>query len=145
MFSGPRRPGKQSFRFAAAGVADGRYEIVLSATDGKQTVTTAIPVFVDRTVRLFTATPLAFSPNGDGVADELDFSFELTRAASVRLDIAQSGRTIASVYSADLQPGSQTVTWNGAGSSLFRRRGARTWGRWTNGRSSGSSARRRWC
>jgi hypothetical protein len=114
LFSGQRQPGKQLFRFAAAGVADGRYEIVLSATDGKQTVTSVIPVLVDRTVRLFTATPLAFSPNGDGVADELDFSFELMRAASVRLDIAQSGKTLASVYSADLQPGSQTVTWNGA-------------------------------
>ncbi len=114
LFSGQRQPGKQLFRFAAAGVADGRYEIVLSATDGKQTVTSVIPVLVDRTVRLFTATPLAFSPNGDGVADELDFSFELMRAASVRLDIGQSGKTIASVYSADLQPGSQTVTWNGA-------------------------------
>jgi N-acetylmuramoyl-L-alanine amidase len=115
LFSQPLRPGKQSFRFAAAGVADGRYEIVLSATDGKQTVTSAVPVFVDRTVRLFAAAPAAFSPNGDGVADELDFSFELTRAASIRLDIAQAGKTIASVYSADLQPGPQSVTWNGAG------------------------------
>ena len=115
LFSQQRQPGKQSFRFAAAGVADGRYEIVLSATDGKQTVTSVVPVLVDRTVRLFAATPPAFSPNGDGVADELAFSFELTRAASVRLDIAQAGKTVASVYSADLQPGSQTVTWNGAG------------------------------
>jgi hypothetical protein len=115
LFSQQRQPGKQSFRFAAAGVADGRYEIVLSATDGKQTVTSVVPVLVDRTVRLFAAAPPAFSPNGDGVADELAFSFELTRAASVRLDIAQAGKTVASVYSADLQPGSQTVTWNGAG------------------------------
>jgi N-acetylmuramoyl-L-alanine amidase len=114
LFSQQRQPGKQSFRFAAAGVADGRYEIVLSATDGKQTVTSVIPVLVDRTVRLFAAAPPAFSPNGDGVADELSFSFELTRAASVRLDIAQAGKTVASVYSADLQPGSQSVTWNGA-------------------------------
>jgi hypothetical protein len=115
LFSQPLRPGKQSFRFAAAGVPDGRYEIVLSATDGKQTVTSVIPVFVDRTVRIFAAAPAAFSPNGDGVADELDFSFELIRAASIRLDIAQRGKTIASVYSADLQPGPQSVTWNGAG------------------------------
>jgi hypothetical protein len=114
LFSQPRQPGKQSFRFAAAGVADGRYEIVLSATDGKQTVTSTVPVLVDRTVRLFAAAPPAFSPNGDGVEDELHFSFELTRAASVRLDIAQSGRTIASIYSATLQPGPQSVTWNGA-------------------------------
>jgi hypothetical protein len=115
LFSQQRQPGKQSFRFAAAGVADGRYEIVLSATDGKQTVTSVVPVLVDRTVRLFAAAPPAFSPNGDGVEDELAFTFELTRAASVRLDIAQAGKTVASVYSADLQPGLQTVTWNGAG------------------------------
>ena len=115
LFSQQRQPGKQSFRFAAAGVADGRYEIVLSATDGKQTVTSIVPVLVDRTVRLFAAAPAAFSPNGDGVADELAFSFELTQAASVHLDIAQAGKTVASVYSADLQPGSQSVTWNGAG------------------------------
>jgi N-acetylmuramoyl-L-alanine amidase len=115
LFSQQRQPGKQSFRFTAAEVPDGRYEIVLSATDGKQTVTSVIPVFVDRTARLFAAAPPAFSPNGDGVADEISFSFELTRAASVRLDIAQAGKTLASVYSADLQPGSQSVTWNGAG------------------------------
>src|SRR5205823_5487825 len=81
LFSQQRQPGKQSFRFAAAGVADGRYEIVLSATDGKQTVTSILPVLVDRTVRLFAAAPAAFSPNGDGVADQLAFSFELTRSA----------------------------------------------------------------
>ena len=114
LFSQLRQPGKQSFRFAAAGVPDGRYEIVLSATDGKQTVSSSIPILVDRTVKLFAAAPPAFSPNGDGVEDELDFSFELTRAASVRLDIAQSGKTIASIYSATLQPGPQSVTWNGA-------------------------------
>jgi hypothetical protein len=114
LFSQQRQPGKQTFRFAAAGVADGSYEIVLSATDGKQTVSSSIPVLVDRTVRLFALTPPAFSPNGDGVQDELDFSFEVTYAASVRLDIAQSSKTIASVYSADLQPGPQNVTWNGA-------------------------------
>jgi hypothetical protein len=113
LFSQSRQPGKQSFRFAAAGVADGRYEIVLSATDGKQTVSSVVPVLVDRTVHLFAATPASFSPNGDGVQDELAFSFELTRAATVHLDIAQAGKTIASVYSADLQPGPQSVTWNG--------------------------------
>src|SRR5204862_354398 len=73
------------------------------------------PVLVDRTVRLFAAAPPAFSPNGDGVADDLLLSFELTRAASVRLDIAQAGKTVAPVYSADLPPGPQSVTWKGAG------------------------------
>jgi hypothetical protein len=115
LFSQPRQPGKQSFRFAAGGVADGRYEIVLSATDGRATVTSVVSVLVDRTVRSFTAAPLAVSPNGDGVGDEVTFGFELTRAASVKLEIAQAGKTLASVYAADLLPGAQTVSWNPSG------------------------------
>ncbi|HEY8629810.1 MAG TPA: peptidoglycan recognition protein [Gaiellaceae bacterium] len=115
LFSQQKRPGKQSFRFAAAGIADGSYEIVLSAYDGRVTVTSVVPVLVDRTVRRFVGTPAAVSPNGDGAADELTFEFELTRAASVRLDIAQAGKTLASVYSADLPVGPQAVAWTPSG------------------------------
>jgi hypothetical protein len=114
LFSQQKRPGKQSFRFAAVGIADGTYEIVLSADDGRTTVTSVVPVLVDRTVRRFTTTA-AVSPNADGVADELTLAFELTRAASVRLDIAQAGKTFASVYSADLPVGPQSVTWSPSG------------------------------
>jgi hypothetical protein len=115
LFSQARRPGKQSFRFTAAGVADGRYEIVLSASDGRSTVTTVLPILVDRTVRGFAASPSAVSPNGDGVADELTFDFELAQPASVKLEIAQAGKTLTSVYSAELAPGVQTVSWNPTG------------------------------
>jgi hypothetical protein len=115
LFSQQKRPGKQSFRFAAAGIADGRYEIVLSAYDGRVTVSSVVPVLVDRTVRSFVATPAAVSPNGDGVSDDLSFEFELTRAASAQLDIAQAGKTLASVYSADLPVGPQTVAWTPPG------------------------------
>ena len=115
LFSQARRPGKQSFRFTAAGLADGRYEIALSASDGRTTVTSVLPVLVDRTVRGFTAAPLAVSPNGDGLKDELTFGFELAQVASVKLEIAQAGKTLVSVYSADLAPGAQTVSWNPTG------------------------------
>jgi hypothetical protein len=115
LFSQSRRPGKQSFRFTAAGIPDGRYEIVLSASDGTATVTMVVPILVDRTVRRFVATPSAVSPNGDGVLDDLSFGFELTRAASVRLDVARAGKTIAPIYSANLGVGSQTVAWNVSG------------------------------
>ena len=115
LFSQARRPGKQSFRFTAAGLADGRYEIVLSASDGRTTVTSVLPVLVDRTVRGFTAVPPVVSPNGDGLKDELTFGFELAQAASVKLEIAQAGRTLVSVYSAALAPGAQTVSWNPTG------------------------------
>jgi hypothetical protein len=114
LFSQQKRPGKQSFRFAATGIADGNYEIVLSANDGRTTVTSVVPVLVDRTVRGFTTTA-AISPNGDGVADELTLSFELTRAASVWVDIAQAGKTLASVYSGDLPVGPQTFAWSPTG------------------------------
>jgi hypothetical protein len=115
LFSQSRRPGKQSFRFAAAGVPDGRYEILLTATDGLATVTAVVPVLVDRTVRRFAAVPGAVSPNGDGVRDDLTFSFELTRAAAVRVDVARAGKTVAAVYSAALRPGAQTVAWSLSG------------------------------
>jgi hypothetical protein len=58
---------------------------------------------------------LAVSPNGDGVTDELTFGFELEQAASVKLEIAQAGKTLVSVYSADLAPGPQIVSWNPTG------------------------------
>jgi hypothetical protein len=115
LFSQQKRPGKQSFRFAAAGIADGSYEIVLSASDGRTTVISTVPVLVDRTVRQFTSAPAAVSPNGDGVADELTLSFELTRAAVVRIDAAQAGKTLAPVYSASLPVGPQTVAWSPSG------------------------------
>ena len=108
LFTQRRPPGKQTFRFAAAGIPDGRYEIVLSASDGRATVTATVPVLVDRTVRRFAAKPAV-------TQSEVTFTFELTRAASVRLEIAQAGKPVAQVYSAALQTGTQTVAWNGAG------------------------------
>jgi N-acetylmuramoyl-L-alanine amidase len=115
LFTKQRKAGVNTFTFAPTGLADGRYEIVLTATDARRTVTAVVPVFLDRTVRQFGATPAVVSPNGDGVKDEIGFSFELTRAANVRLDIAQSGRTITSLFGGDLQPGAQSVSWNAAG------------------------------
>ena len=115
LFSQAKVPGKQSFRFAAAGIADGRYEIVLSASNGRTTVNSSVSVLVDRTVRSFAAARSAVSPNGDGSGDELTFGFELTRPAAVRLEIAQAGKTLTSVYAADLLAGPQTVSWNATG------------------------------
>src|SRR5438270_923155 len=82
LFTQQHQAGKQSFRFETASVPEGRYLIVLSATNGKSTVSTTIPVLIDRTVRSLTAAPSV--ANG-----ELTFSFELTRPAPVRLAVAQ--------------------------------------------------------
>jgi hypothetical protein len=115
LFTQQRKAGVNTFTFAPTGLADGRYQVVLTATDSRRTVTAIVPVLLDRTIRQFGATSAVVSPNGDGVKDEIGFSFELTRAANVRLDIAQSGRTITSLFAADLQPGPQSVNWNAAG------------------------------
>jgi len=115
LFVEPRQAGKQSFKFAPSGVPDGRYQIMLSATDGMATVSAAVAVLVDTTVRGFALSSPAISPNGDGVLDDLTISYELMQPASVRLDVAQAGATVASVYAGDLQPGRQSVSWNGGG------------------------------
>jgi len=105
LFTQQHQAGKQSFRFETASVPEGRYLIVLSATNGKSTVSTTIPVLIDRTVRSLTAAPSV--ANG-----ELTFSFELTRPAPVRLAVAQRGKTVVDVYSATAPAGAQTVGWN---------------------------------
>jgi hypothetical protein len=111
LFTQQKRAGKQSFKFTAAGVQDGHYDIVLTAVNSQATVTTTIAVFVDRTVKDFSSSAPAVSPNGDGISDGLTFDFELASAASVRLDIAQAGKTLVPVYSASLAPGAQSVEW----------------------------------
>jgi N-acetylmuramoyl-L-alanine amidase len=104
LFTQQHQPGKQTFRFTPAGVVDGRYDIVLSASNAKTTVSATVPVAVDRAVKTFAVSPAV-------VRADVTFTFELTRAASVRLTVAQAGKTIAPVYYAALQPGRQTVTW----------------------------------
>jgi len=107
LFTQQHAAGKQTFRFEATAVPEGPYQVVLSATNGKTTVSAGIPVLIDRTVQSFSATPAV-------VKDAVTFSFALTRAASVRLDIAQHGRLLTRVYAADVQPGTQSVAWSGA-------------------------------
>jgi uncharacterized protein with LGFP repeats len=108
LFTQQHQPGKQSFRFTASNVAEGRYTIVLTATNTKTTVTASVPVTIDRTVRTFTTLPAV-------TRSDVTFSFELLRAATVRLAIAQAGKSIAPLLDAPLPAGAQTVTWNTAG------------------------------
>jgi N-acetylmuramoyl-L-alanine amidase len=108
LFTQPHTAGKQSFTFTTANVPQGRYQIVLSATNGKVTVTATVAVVVDRTVRTFTVTPaVARGP--------LTFTFSLVQAASVRLDVVRAGKTVAQVYAATLPPGPQSVGWSTSG------------------------------
>ena len=108
LFTQQRQPGKQSFTFTAANVPEGRYQIVLVAVSGKTTVTATVPVAVDRILSTFTALPAV-------ARSDVTFSFDLTRAAAVRLTIAQGGKTIVPLYYASLPAGPQTVNWTIAG------------------------------
>ena len=113
LFQQQVRPGAHSFTFSAAGIADGRYDIVLNATDGKTTVSAVVHVIVDRTVSAFSVTPTVFSPNGDGRFDSISLAFQLARPAHVRVDLKQSSRLVASVVAADDAAGPQALTWDG--------------------------------
>ncbi len=114
LFQQRMRAGKHTFTFAVQSIAEGRYSVVLSATDGKTTVSATIPVAIDRTVSSFTATPRAFSPNGDGRDDSVSFAFELTRGAQARIDVKRGARTVAAIWSGAAATGTQTTTWDGA-------------------------------
>ncbi len=113
LFSERRGPGTWTFAFTAEGVADGRYEIVITATDGKTTVTKIVPVLVDRTVADWGFTPPAFSPNGDGREDTVTFGYQLARTASVRIDVKQSKQVVAPIFVGTLPAGQQSLTWDG--------------------------------
>jgi hypothetical protein len=113
LFSAQRAPGKHTFSFTADGVDDGRYSIVLTATQGTKSVSATVTVTVDRTFSALTASARAFSPNGDGRDDSITLSFRLARAAHVRVDVKQSGRLVAPVSIADDAAGDQSVTWDG--------------------------------
>jgi hypothetical protein len=117
LFSERRAPGTRTFVFTADGVPDGRYEIVLTATDGKATVTAVLPVVVDRTVAGWAVTPKSFSPNGDGRKDTVTFTYSLARQASVQIDVRRGTQVAAAVFAGSLAAGPQTVTWDGTAPS----------------------------
>jgi len=95
---------------------NGRYKLVVSATPvgGLMPTVATADVTVDRTLGAFLATPPAFSPNGDGVNDTMTLSFQLTQPASVTVAIQRSGATVASVFSAQVPAGIQTIGWDGS-------------------------------
>ena len=113
IFNARRASGKHTFSFAADNVADGKYTIVLTASNGTKTVSAAVSVIVDRTFSNLRSSSRAFSPNGDGRLDSVTLSFQLARAAHVRVDIKQSGRLVTPVSIADYAGGPQAVTWDG--------------------------------
>jgi N-acetylmuramoyl-L-alanine amidase-like protein len=114
LFVEAKTPGSYGFRWDATGIADGRYGIVLTARNAIGIETTAtLAVIVDRTLAGFGVAPQVFSPNRDGRLDTTRFRFTLNNAARVTLTVRRGKRTLGQVFSGPLQPGPQSIEWNG--------------------------------
>jgi hypothetical protein len=106
--------GTWTFAWAAAGLPDGRYGVVLTARNALGIETTAtVAVVVDRTLAAFRVEPEVFSPNGDGRFDMARFNFQLNGPAQVTLSVRLGKRTIGQVFAGQLDGGQLTIEWNG--------------------------------
>jgi hypothetical protein len=114
LFVEQRSAGSYQFSWDAAGLADGRYGIVLTARNALGIDSTStVSVTVDRTLSGLSVEPRVISPNGDGRLDSALFSFQLNGPAQVSLIIRRGTRTIGQVFAGELQAGPQTIEWNG--------------------------------
>ena len=108
------RAGAHTVTVAADALADGRYNVVVTArTASGASIQKVIPLSVDRTLGLVAVTPLAFSPNADGRKDRLTLTFSLTAPADVHVRVERDGRWVASPLTTSLAPGSQRLVWGG--------------------------------
>jgi N-acetylmuramoyl-L-alanine amidase len=109
-----RRAAEHAVRLDAAPWPDGVYtvEIAATATGGRQTVATTT-IAVSRTLGAVVATRKAFSPNLDGRADRITFTFRLAAPAEIRLRILKDGKWVATPYQGPLAPGARKVEWDG--------------------------------
>lgn len=118
------RAGQHTVMIDGAGLPDGRYAIVITArTAAGAAVQSIVPLTVSRTLGAVTASPAAFSPNGDGRKDRLVVTFLLAAAADVRIRIEREGRWVASPLFGSFLPGTQRLVWDGVRSAGVLRDG----------------------
>jgi hypothetical protein len=114
LFSEPKPAGDQSFVFLPQALADGAYRIVLTAVGARgKVVTGSVDVLVNRVLSGFSASRKAFSPNGDGRLDTIDFRFTLASPAHVQLRGLRDDAWVVTPFVGDLAPGPQLLTWDG--------------------------------
>ena len=95
-------------------VADGPYTVLIRAQSPGQSDSDTDDVIVDRTLGHLGVAPRPFSPNGDGRRETTTATFELARAATVRVLVLYGDRRIATLRSAvGLQAGPQSFAWDG--------------------------------
>jgi hypothetical protein len=110
-----KRAGQHAVSFDPLEVPDGTFqvEVLASATGGRQ-ATAKTQLAISRTLGKAASTRLAFSPNADGLADRIGFSFELAGSAQVRVRILKQGKWVATPFVGPLELGAQKVEWDGA-------------------------------
>jgi N-acetylmuramoyl-L-alanine amidase len=113
LFVEQKPAGVQSFEFDAQGLLDGTYRIRLTARDSAgRTASAAVVVVVSRTVLAFSADTRVISPNGDGRRDAATFTLVLAQQATLSLSLV-SGQTSIPLFAGSLQPGSETIPFDG--------------------------------
>ncbi len=115
-----RLAGNNSFEWGASVLPDGRYRLVVTATalTSTKSVSKSVDIVVDRTLAALDAEPRTISPNGDGIADTMTFSFMLAQNVPVRLDIEQNATVVATAFEGQLGIGPHTLTWDGTSNSV---------------------------
>jgi flagellar hook assembly protein FlgD len=108
--------GKHTVAIDGAAFPDGAYTVnVRARTATSAEVIQIVPLLVSRTLGLVSASPGAFSPNGDGRNDQLDLGFVLTVPATVTVRIVRDGRWIASpVLGTSFLAGEHRIAWDGS-------------------------------
>jgi len=107
--------GQSSFQWDVSALASGRYSVVVTAKPASGTTATqSASLVIDRTLSSFSLSPAVFSPNGDGVNDTLGFTFTLGQSVPVQVSIQRSGTPVATVFSGQLGPGPQSLSWDGS-------------------------------
>ena len=110
-----KRAGEHAIRFDPAHLPDGVFQIeILATATGARQATATTQIVVSRTLGKVTAARLAFSPNGDGRADRIGFSFVLAAPAQIRLRILKQGKWVATPFTGPLEAGARKLEWDGA-------------------------------
>jgi hypothetical protein len=87
--------------------------VTAAAADGTS-VSQQLRISVIRTLGSASLAPAVFTPNGDGIADELHVTFQLAAPATVRLRVLREGKWVATPFAGPLAAGLQSIGWNGA-------------------------------
>ena len=110
-----RRAGEHAIRLDPAPLADGAYRVELTANaTGGRVATASTQLAVTRTLGGVAATRVAFSPNADGRADRIAFTFQLAAPAEVRVRVLRGGKWVATPFKGPLPAGPGRIEWDGA-------------------------------